>query len=70
VRFLALAASISLAGTGLCGQATSGSSPQNSLKTPQGSLKTMSLEQLGEVEVTTFSKAPRPRSMVDLPWKF
>jgi iron complex outermembrane recepter protein len=53
LRFLTLAASISLIGRTLCAQTLSGTDQQNPLKT-------MSLEQLGNIEVTTFSKAPSP----------
>ncbi len=50
---IALAAFIALIGPGLFGEEPSDSAQQDSLKT-------MSLEQLGNVEVTTFNKAPSP----------
>lgn len=51
LRLLAFAASISVISTALCEQTASGSNQQNQLKT-------MSLEELGNIEVTTVSKEP------------
>ena len=51
LRFLTFAASLSLITKALCAQVPSGSEHQNPLKT-------MTLEQLGDIEVTTISKKP------------
>lgn len=51
----ALTCFLALAGLLQCGRADEASTPQN----PPGDLKQLSLEQLGDIEVTTVSKAPQ-----------
>jgi iron complex outermembrane receptor protein len=53
LQFLAFTASMALAGSALSAQMSSNVEPQNPLKT-------MTIEQLGSIEVTTFSKVPSP----------
>jgi len=53
LRFLVFVARVSLISTALCAQIPSGTNQESQLKS-------MSLEELGNVEVTTFSKAPSP----------